>query len=377
MRSGPTADPRWIVAELSRVLDVAEAAIASSSTNDNERRKVVAETALLVRAVARAQGLPRELVDRARHLGGLLVAEARDPSVIRLGALRPSAVAELAAAHVALSDAGFADPEFDTLLCHLLSDPEVGRVERLPWKELEQTWLRRRIERHDDPMPAAAIALTALARGCDVLAADREEMYSLTHAVMYLTGFGDEAAPLPRPGPAIVADVDAALVRTLVDEDYDLAGELLLAFPYLRIPWSPMACLAFERLCAATEAAGVLPSLGFRADVYAGMSREDGDAYAIAESYHTEFVWGFLLIALLLPGVAWPDASDPNTHTAFQRDASAWQAVREQDVVALATALSDRAIAPTSFSRQADRLLVRLALWAAVSRLVPANSDAS
>jgi len=364
--------PAWIAGHLDAVLDMADAALAAGGWDVEKRLKLVSETALLLRLViggARSPGLVR----RARRQALALAAEARSSRVLAMAAARPSAAAELAAAHAALSDVGLRDEPFGARIAELLADPSSWGVERTPWKELEQEWLRARLEASPAvdgdgaggrPLAAAELALplTSWARGLDVLASERRELYAFTHALLYATSFGERPAPPPRPVAAILEDAEAAIARSLADRDHDLAAELLLAFPYTRTPWSPAALVALERMRLAVQGSGILPPLGFSAEAHAAMAPRAGDAYLIRESYHTQYVWGFLLASMSLPGVGAPGGSPPgDAVAAMDRDGALWVAVRDDALADAARLLIERPVPDTPLSRRIVALLGRLA----------------
>jgi len=132
-----------------------------------------------------------------------------------------------------------------------------------------------------------------------VLLGSRDDLYALTHALIYATDFGATLPRLPRAAAAIAAECDSALAGVLDDDDFDLAAELLLAQPYLRRRWSPAAAFGFSVLAAVEDRVGVLPSLSLDR---AGVERQapaDREAYVAAVAYHTAYVMGLLCTAIL------------------------------------------------------------------------------
>ena len=59
------------------------------------------------------------------------------------------------------------------------------------------------------------------------------DAYAFTHLIMYCTDFGLRTPRLPRRRPTILMEVGSLLARYMDAEDYDLAGELLLAWPLM------------------------------------------------------------------------------------------------------------------------------------------------
>ena len=90
----------------------------------------------------------------------------------------------------------------------------------------------------------------------------REDLYAYTHALMYVTDRHLSRKRMPRRRSDLLADAEAALARCVDDEDYDLAGELLLTWPLTGSRWSATASFAFRTLTFVEDEAGFLPSAG-------------------------------------------------------------------------------------------------------------------
>ena len=252
---------------------------------------------MLLRAVA---ALPDGTVRRCRvaALASQLAVYAQGPRIAAGIALHPSLARDYGAAHIVLRAAGFGSPRCDAALERArLADAAQGR-ERLPHRELEQAWLAWL---SDGETPIAGLAeRTALGRGIDLLFGKRDDVYALTHALMYATDFGGAALPgLPRSPDRIAAEADSALAGALDDDDFDLAGELLLTAPYLRREWSPAASFGFAVLAFVEDEVGVLPSLSLDREGYERHDPASRAAYVTAVAYHTAFVMGLLCAAIL------------------------------------------------------------------------------
>jgi hypothetical protein len=140
----------------------------------------------------------------------------------------------------------------------------------------------------------------------DFLSGSREDVYAFTHALMYVTDFNIRPWRLPRPRSMILADAEAALARCLDDQDYDLAGEVLLTWPWTGRSWGPAAAFAFRVLAHVEDHAGFLPSTGTRLDRLNTLEGDDRAKYLLATAYHSAYVMGLLCAASLQPGRAPP-----------------------------------------------------------------------
>ena len=79
----------------------------------------------------------------------------------------------------------------------------------------------------------------------DILGCLRTDAYAFTHMIMYCTDFGFRNPRLPRRRAALLTEVGALLARYMDAEDYDLAGEILLAWPLMGAAGVPSAAFAF------------------------------------------------------------------------------------------------------------------------------------
>jgi hypothetical protein len=149
---------------------------------------------------------------------------------------------------------------------------------------------------------ASAARSSVLNHSIDLLSARRDDMYALTHALMYVRDFNILPRRLPRSRAAILAEAEAALAVCLDEQDYDVAGEVLLAWPLTGRSWSPAAAFGFRVLARVEDKAGFLPAPSTsikRANEFEGDARAN---YLIATAYHTVYVMGLLCATALQEG---------------------------------------------------------------------------
>ena len=259
--------------------------------------KVIAETAMLVRAAA---AVPASLAPgvsaRAHALARELIPHARHPRVAVGIALHPALARDYAAAHLVLTRLGYPDRDFDRALARALAAPTAAARERLPHRELEQDWLASLVG--EPARFTGALERTALVQGVDLLTGSRDDIYALTHALLYATDFGNQM-PTPSESVDLRATVQSAVAGALDDDDFDLAGELLLAWPFSGAAWGPVPSFAFAVLAHVEDEVGVLPSLALDGVAYAQQPPESRRSYVTAATYHTGFVMGLLCAAVL------------------------------------------------------------------------------
>lgn len=298
--------PEDLARRVGLALDAAERAIDSLLDRDPRidlaelevtPDKVVAETALLLRAAAAIPGESANgIAARIPELVRRLTPHARGDRVRAAIVLRPALARDFALAHVSLAAAGWPDPELDRLLERSLADPTSTGRERQPHRELEQHWIDGL---RGAPRDAPDLSRTALETGIDLLSGSRDDAYALTHSVIYATDFGALSPRLSRPGGSAAAEAGSALARALDDDDFDLVAELLLSWPLLGVPWDPVPSFAFGVLAGVEDQVGLLPSLAIDGDGYRRQPPGSRPGYFAATTYHTAYVMGLLCAAIL------------------------------------------------------------------------------
>jgi hypothetical protein len=347
------------------------------------REKVVSETAMLLLCVEPIQGLDGRIRAQAGIIANILAMHARHRDVRVAICLDPGLARDHAVAHAILSRVGFPDPDVDALFSKSLAmGPHFG-PERLPHRRLEQTWLARVWNIGEPPTcnDSLLLADSMLGRPMDVLGSTQFDIYAFTHAAMYASDLGGRRVLGIRPEADVAADAEAALAYSLDSNDFDLTAEVLLMWPMLRLPWSPVARFAFGILAHEEDRLGFLPGLAFDPERYDALAGEERLQFAYKTSYHASYVMGFLCATVLRNGWT-PPSNIPAVHhssgagAAFLRLLSAetptscWRAPfcalvpRQQDSVAplLLTMLLRRA------RTQGDIRLVRQALEAALAQ---------
>jgi hypothetical protein len=307
-----------LVRRLCHVLDLAARAVSALAPNgytdaqepDNNviPEKIIAETALLLRAastVADRSEVRRSVESVAR----LLIPFARSERFALAMCLRPALSMDYAQAHACLTQLGHPDPDFDQLIRQALRADACDGKERVPHRVLEIEWITRIWNGSPTrkAVPGAAYQ-SVLNRTMDLLHGSREDIYAFTHALMYLKDFNLQPLPLPRSKDLILAEAEAALARCLDEQDYDLAGEVLLSWPLTKTAWSPGSRFAFDLLMKVEDRAGFLPAPVTRLERLRNLDGEAKDRYFLATAYHTIYVMGLLCSSALQFGNALPDA---------------------------------------------------------------------
>jgi hypothetical protein len=224
-------------------------------------------------------------------------------------AMEPASAWDYAQAHVFLTRLGLPDAAFDALLAATQTAQAAHGRERVPHRVLERDWLRASLAASASEEPGRLPTSEVLAT-IDLLTGSREDIYSFSHALMYVGDFGIDPRPWPRPPSDLTAEAEAMLARCLDEQDYDLAGEVLLAWPLTRSTWSATATFGFRVLAAVEDEAGFLPSQTIRLERLSALEGDEHTDYLLATTYHTTYVMGLLCSMALQPGSS-PPASIP------------------------------------------------------------------
>ena len=313
-------DRRDLAQRLCHALDVAQQAVEQLATNgfkdpaepgNNVRsEKVISETAFLLLAASTADQ-HEEVRTHVDKLACHLIPHARSERMLLGICLEPALALDFAQAHICLSRLGYRDDAFDALLRRSIESQAQSGHERVPHRTLEQEWLaaawRDSRLRRAKGIPQAALQ-SVLGRPMDLLNGHRDDVYAFTHALMYVTDWNLNPRTLPRPRAAILADAEAALARCLDEQDYDLAAEVLLAWPLTGQSWSAAAAFGFRVLARVEDEAGFLPAPSTRLQRLNSLEGAARSAYLLATAYHTVYVMGLLCAAALQPGRTPPSA---------------------------------------------------------------------
>jgi hypothetical protein len=265
---------RWDAADLRRrlcfAIDIARQAVerlaadgyknAEAPEKSIRAEKVIGETAILLYAASAAAD-HADVAPAIEKVARLLIPYARSKRMLLGVCLEPSLALDFAEAHICLSRLGYPDLGFDDLLRQSRSAQASFGHERVPYRVLEQRWIdgiwrEATSGRREEPEPAL---VSVLNQPIDVLSGGRENLYAFTHALMYFRDFNIRPRRLPRARPVILAEAEAALARCLDEEDYDLGGEVLMAWPLTGPSWSSAAAFGFRVLAGAEDEHGSGP----------------------------------------------------------------------------------------------------------------------
>ncbi len=256
--------------------------------------KPFAETAMLLHVAAGVRGFP-DLTNRVAGLTDALARRARSPRTACAIAVHPSIALQLAMPHVLLTRLGHPDARFDEVLDLSMQSSGAHGREVVPHRMLERMWIMSLWTRHEPGSDFDVVARqSVLYHPLDLIWGTREDAYAHTHTFMYFTNFGYSRRELPRARSDVLAESGVLLARSLLLGDFDLAGEVLMAWPLTGEPWSPTAAFGFRVLAELEDRVGFLPAKNGTPAKFIDLVAAERTKYAVASSYHTAYVMGML-----------------------------------------------------------------------------------
>lgn len=280
---------------LDEVLD-ARFSADDSSAHAKLASKAGGEMAMLLRVARRALHSDSDLalVDGLAHD---LAPLARSPQMRRSLLLRPSRAPMYSLAHLCLTELGHPDPEVDRLARRALRSSVCWANERVPYRILDAAWTRH-VAFGDDELHHAALTMSPLGTGVDLLEATTEDAYAFTHALPYATDFGRLPLPDNVDRQMLLQTAEAIAVKALDEDDLDLLAEVLMAPAVLRAEWTPVLTFAWRVLERVWIEHGFVPGPGLPA-APAQESRVQEVRRVLGTVYHTTFAAGLCAATLI------------------------------------------------------------------------------
>ena len=257
-------------------------------------------------------------------------------------AARPSRAAAHLLAHGCLHQVGCRDDAFDELANAAMRSSAANACGHVP--RLDVAWIRH-LRLGDDELDHAALELSPIMHGVDLVGTTIEDAYAFSHALPRATDFGRRTLP-----PSVDADwlsgvTDALVLKALDEDNLDLLGELLMAPALLRREWSPTQWFGWRVLCDTWGQYGFVPGPGLPPRVE-GEDTAETVRRVLGTGYHTTLVGGMAVATLAFTGQLPPESPpsgpecvapevDPeDTSRAWLRS---WHALDDRDRESLAS----------------------------------------
>ncbi len=280
------------------------------------RDKVAAEALLLAYLASRVVALDpadaelapavERLIDRAERE----IATGRNEALLRRF---PNTATTLGQGFVLLERLGRGRPEILRLLRRAFERGWATVSERVPYRLMDSRWTYGLLDPSLLGPPAELARFSILGARPHPLHTMSEDDYALTHALFYLTDFG-QATPEGDLRRRAATLLDPFLAWNAVRGDLDLLGELLISALVVRAPASPAFRFGWEVFRRAWRRPGGLVGPEYSAARFAELAGAEAEAYAFSENYHTVFVGGILCaVALARPrpeGAPWGEPAE-------------------------------------------------------------------
>lgn len=282
------------------------------------RDKAAAEALLLAYLALRAGDDDAELRAAATRLVDVAeqqIATPRNEAILRRF---PQTVATLGVGYVLLDALGRGRPSVRAILQRAVAGGFAVFSERAPFRIMDTRWTFSQVALGGLGMPEDLLPFSIANGEPHPIYTMNEDEYALTHAIYYLTDFGNRPFPLPR----LARTVDAFILVNAVRGDLDLLVEFLLARIVLRLPESPASSFGWHLVRAAWDTPAGLTGPEYSAGHHATLGGAQAEAYDFAENYHTRFVGGMACaVALTTPPAEEQSPTHATTSDAATSDA--------------------------------------------------------
>ena len=188
-------------------------------------------------------------------------------------------------------------PAFEEAIRRLRRMGYPAAMEIFPYREMELNYLtwKAGLQRRKSNW-RRAYRSTVLYRGCNPIYFSLNDVYSVTHTLIYLTDFGRSATAFEDHAECerAIGIVEPLLVHYWREPNWDLTGELLINLVGLTHFDTPLFAAAFTSLMNVWRQDGTLPGPNF-----CSQGGEPDEKVIFRDCYHTTLV-GMLLSAAYL-----------------------------------------------------------------------------
>jgi hypothetical protein len=290
---------RFLLADLDGFVQFA-ASQDPALEKDQIRDKLVAETALLLLIASRVPGkygFQADISELSRNLSPY----ARTARHLYLLAASPQAVAGLALAHIALTRLGAGDDIFDAAVKAAFSSQYFDSIDRPNFRHMEVRWLHG-LYSNTTPDFSDLLCGSIINKPMHPIFMRREDAYAVTHAVMYLTDFGQSKMMPDISRPKLCAFIDHSISWCLAYSDWDLLGEIVMVQRFLQSHDSVFSESAVSLLADVFCRRLFMPGPNFVDARYDALPDHQKMYYAMVHGYHSTYVYGFLCCVDLMRG---------------------------------------------------------------------------
>ena len=260
--------------------------------------KVVMEASLLAMLAKRLPSCHARIADLADELVELALPLTCSERVVEAIAIEPRAVWGPGLGYLFLRAVGGRNARMESAIACAQATGQMGARERLPFRTLEVLWACSLTGPIDRRLFEAAKTLSLASTPAHPVFMTRHDGYALTHALFYLTNFGQDG-PSGLPVETLKQHVRAAIAWTIGSRDFDLILEFIMAAVMLGDACSPYAVLGWQVCRKTLDLAGTLPGPNYSMETRRNLAGLAGEAYDFLHLYHPQFVVGLLCVVIL------------------------------------------------------------------------------
>lgn len=260
--------------------------------------KLVAETSLLLLLVNR---LPQryELSSQVSEIANKLDRYARSARHLLILSSNPQAVVGVALPHIILNKIGLKNNIFDDLVDTAFSSKFVWSIDRPNFRQMEMRWLQG-LFKDIQPDFSDLLPCSLLMQPLHPVYMRREDAYAATHAVMYLTNFGESGLSHVVNLKRIESFSEHSISWCLAYMDWDLLAEILIVHLLAGCQESSFYITASLIMRHIFKKNTVMPGLNHNHEVYDQLENNKKTAYRDIQGYHSTYVYGILRVLELV-----------------------------------------------------------------------------
>lgn len=252
--------------------------------------KAVIETALLGLILSRSEGQALE-PGECRTLAESVLSLLDLGRLARLTARHPELAPSLGIVTALLEQQELPCEPLKTAVLQAFGSGSVWATERLPYRQMETDWIASILTSDNSrKLSSRSYSGSILLSDASPMQISPTDLYALTHSAMFISDFGMYYPPKAYIRPDLRHLIDTTCTWQLLNNNLDIAGELLMAGAYFHLPSSPHLKFAMDVLTFIWRDFGFLPSPSLRVDEMRQLSGRARTAYAFLHTYHTTYV---------------------------------------------------------------------------------------
>jgi hypothetical protein len=205
----------------------------------------------------------------------------------------PSALTLYGTLYVVMYKSGYDDKEFRMIFQNVLDQGYSINIERVSFRKMDLNYLLECGEFLNNLTPMEDLfEETLLSKNPPLLYLHDHDVYAITHALFYLTDFGNR--PFPKKLEAKLDNIRKLISMLLGiyirENNMDLVGELLICCSCIDLSPPLLYEIAWEAIIKSQIVDGSIPGPSFSICKFDKLSTDERKIYCFENSYHTTLV---------------------------------------------------------------------------------------